>query len=198
MAQKRKRRPIYEFKPDRERIPLSKRLHLTALQKRQLLQWGLYSLLCLFLLIVQIVIMSRVSFRGATTDLVPTAILLICIISDAYAGSLFAIIASSLFVFSGASPGPYVIAYITVLGVAAAIFRQSFWRRGFRSNILCAGLALLCYELAVFGTGIFLSLTYWGRIGVFLHTWLLSFLVMLALYPLIRRIQKIGGETWRE
>ena len=197
MAQKR-RRPTYEFKPDRERVSFLKRFHLTALQKRQVLQWSLYALLCLFLLIVQIVIMSRVSFRGATTDLVPMAILLICVISDAYAGSLFAIIASTLFVFSGASPGPYAIAYITVLGVAAAIFRQSFWRRGFRSNIMCAGLALLLYELAIYGTGIFLSLTYWGRIGVFLLTWGLSFLVMLALYPLIRRIQKIGGETWRE
>jgi hypothetical protein len=197
MAQKR-RRPTYEFKPDRERVPLSKRLHLTALQKRQVLQWSLYGLLCLFLLIVQIVIMSQVSIRGATTDLVPMAILLICVISDAYAGSLFAIIASTLFMFSGASPGPYVIAYITVLGVAAALFRQSFWRRGFRSNIICAGLALLIYELAVFGTGIFLSLTYWGRIGVFFLTWGLSFLVMLALYPLVRRIQKIGGEIWRE
>lgn len=197
MAQKR-RRPTYEFKPDRERIPLSKKLHLTALQRRQVLQWSLYGLLCLFLLIVQIVIMSQVSIRGATTDLVPMAILLISVMSDAYTGSLFAIIASTLFVFSGAAPGPYVIAYITVLGVAAAFFRQSFWRRSFRSNILCSGLALLGYELAVFGTGIFLSLTYWGRIGVFLLTWGLSFLVMLALYPLVRRIQKIGGEIWRE
>ncbi len=197
MAQKR-RRPTYEFKPDRENAPLSKKLHLTALQKKQVLQWGLYGFICLFLLVIQDVIMSQVSLRGATTDLVPTAILLISVISDVYAGSLFAIIASTLFVFSGSAPGPYAIAFITVLAVAAAIFRQSFWRRGFRSNILCAGLALLGYELAIWGTGIFLSLTYWGRIGVFLLTWLLSFLVMLALYPLIRRIQKIGGETWRE
>jgi hypothetical protein len=64
--------------------------------------------------------------------------------------------------------------------------------------MLCAGLALLLYELAVWGTGVFLSLTYWSRISVFLIIWLLSFLVMLALYPLVRRIQKIGGETWRE
>ena len=196
MAQRR--RPNYEFKPDRENAPLSKKLHLTALQKRQVLQWSLYGLLCLGLLVIQDVIMSRIHIQGATTDLVPTAILLICVISDAYNGSLFALLASTLFVFSGSSPGPYVIAYITVLGVAAALFRQSFWRRGFRSNILCAGLALLIYELAVWGTGVFLSLTYWGRVGVFLLTWCLSFLVMLALYPLVKRIQKIGGETWKE
>ena len=163
-----------------------------------MLQWSLYGLLCLGLLVIQDVIMSRIHIQGATMDLVPTAILLICVISDAYNGSLFALLASTLFVFSGSSPGAYVIAYITVLGVAAALFRQSFWRRGFRSNILCAGLALLIYELAVWGTGVFLSLTYWGRIGVFFLTWCLSSLVMLALYPLVKRIQKIGGETWKE
>ena len=196
MAQRR--RPNYEFKPDKDRVPLRKRLHLTRLQQKQVLKWTLYGLLCLFLLIVQDVILSKADFRGATTDLVPAAILLIAVISDVYVGSLFAIIASTLFEFSGSAPGPYVIAYLTILAVAAAFFRQSFWRRGFRSNIICAGLALLVYELAIWGTGIFLGLTYWSRIGVFLLIWGLSFLVMLALYPLIRRIQKIGGETWRE
>ena len=142
--------------------------------------------------------MSQVSIQGATTDLVPMVILLIAVISDAYTGSLFALIASTLFEFSGSSPGPYVIGYLTVLGVAAAIFRQSLWRRGFRSNALCAGLALLIYELAIWGTGVFLGLTYWSRVSVFVMTWVLSFLVMLALYPLTRKIQKIGGETWRE
>lgn len=194
----KKRRPTYEFKPDREKVPLSKKLHLTALQKKQVLMWSLNGLVCLFLLVLQNVIMSRISMVGATTDLVPAAILLICVVYDAYDGSLFGIIASTLYVFSGAAPGPYAIGYLTVLGVAAALFRQSLWRRGFRSNALCAGSALLIYELAIWGTGVFLGLTYWSRIGVFLLTWGLSFLVMLALYPLIRRIQKIGGETWKE
>lgn len=197
MAQKR-RRSTYEFRPDKVQRSLTKLLHLTRLQKKQILQWSLYGLLCLVLLIIQDVVMSRVSFHGATTDLVPAAILLITVISDAYAGSLFVLIASTLYEFSGSAPGPYVIGYLTVLGVAAALFRQSVWRRGFRSNVLCAGLALLLYELAIWGTGVFLSLTYWSRIGVFALTWGLSFLVMLALYPLTRKIQKIGGETWKE
>ncbi len=197
MAQKR-RRTNYEFKPDREKIPLSKKLRLTALQRKQLLKWSLYALVCLAALIVQDVLMSRVSIRGATTDLVPAVILLVTVLSDCYNGSLFVFIASLMFVFSGSSPGPYVLAYLTIFGVGATVFRQMFWRRGFRSNILCAGLALLVYELAVWGTGIFLGLTYWGRFGVFIVTWLLSFAVMVALYPLARRIQKIGGETWKE
>ncbi len=198
MAQKRRKRTHYEFKPDNTRVPLRKQLHLTLLQKKQWLQWILNSLLCLLLLIIQDVIMSRVEIRGATTDLVPMVILLITVYSDAYVGSLFVLIASSLYYFSNTAPGPWAIAYLTVLGIGAAIFRQSCWRRGVRSNLLCAGLALLIYELAVWGTGIFLGLTFWGRLPVFFLTWLMSFVVMIVLYPLIQKIQRIGGETWRE
>ena len=194
----RRKRPNYEFKPDKAPKVLQKLLHLTALQRRQVLQWSLYGLLLVALLVLQDVIMSRVTIGGATTDLVPMAILLITVISDVYAGSLFAIIASTVYEFTGSAPGPYVVAFITVLGIAAAFFRQSFWRRGFRSHCICAGLALLVYELAVYGTGLFLGLTYFSRIGVFVTTWALSLAVMLALYPLIRKIQKIGGELWRE
>ena len=197
MAQRRKR-PNYEFKPDKAPKALQKLLHLTALQRRQVLQWSLYGLLLVALLVLQDVIMSRVSIGGATTDLVPMAIVLITVISDVYAGSLFALIASTMYEFTGSAPGPYVVAFLTIFGIAAAFFRQSFWRRGFRSNCICAGLALLAYELAVYGTGLFLGLTYFSRIGVFLNTWLLSALVMLLIYPLTSKIQKIGGELWRE
>ena len=195
---KRRRRTHYEFKPDVNRVPLHKKLHLTQLQRRQLLQWTLNGLLCLLLLVIQDVILTEVPLGSATTDLVPAAMLLIAVISDAYDGSLFLLLGSTFYVFSGSAPGPYAIAFLTLIGVAAALFRQSFWRRGFRSNILCAGLALLIYELAVFGTGIFLGLTHWGRLSIFVTTWALSFGVMLALYPLTRAIQKIGGEIWRE
>ena len=93
----------------------------------------------------------------------------------------------------------YVYCYVvSFFLLTAAFFRQSWWHRGFRSYTLCAGLALLVYELAIYGTGLFLGLTYWSRFGVFFLTWVLSFGVMLALYPLIRKIQKIGGEQWRE
>ena len=197
MAQKR-RRSNYEFKPDARKIPLAKLLHLTLQQRHELLKWALYALVCLAMLILQDVIMSRVSIRGATTDLVAAAILLITIVSDAYDGSLFAILASILFVFTGSAPGPYAVAYLTLFGVGATLLRQMVWRRDFRSNLFCGGLALLFYELAVWGTGLFLGLTYFSRIGVFVLNWALSFGVMLALYPLIRKIQKIGGELWRE
>lgn len=194
----RRRRVKYEFKPDIQRIPLLKKLHLTQLQQKRLLKWSLYAVICILLLAIQDVVMSQISIRGATTDLVPCAILLIAVMEDAYNGSLFALISSMLYVFSGSASGPYAIGFLTFLGVGAAVFRQMYWRRGFSSNLLCAGIALMLYELAIYGTGVFLSLTYWSRIGVFLLTGLFSWIVMLALYPLIRVTQKIGGETWTE
>lgn len=194
----KRRRVKYEFKPDVQRAPWLKKLHLTKIQRKSLLKWSLYGLVCLLLLAVQDVIMSQVSIRGATTDLVVCAILLITVLEDAHNGSLFALISSMVYVFSGSAPGPYIIAYLCFLGVAAAVFRQMYWRRGFTSNVLCAGIALMLYELAVYATGVFLGLTYFSRIDVFLLTGLLSWVVMLALYPLIRVIQKIGGETWTE
>lgn len=194
----RRKRVKYEFKPDVQRPVWLKRLYLTRLQKLTLLKWSLYGVVLLLLLAVQDVIMSRVSIQGATTDLLPCAILLITVMENVYTGSLFALISATMFVFTGSAPGPYVIAYLCFLGIGAAAFRQLYWHRSFSSTVLCAGIALMVYELAIYGTGVFLSLTYWSRIGVFALTGLISWCLMLPLYPLIHLIQKIGGETWKE
>ena len=100
--------------------------------------------------------------------------------------------------FSGSAPGPYAIAGISILGIAGALFREYFWRRGFASDVLCAGCAMALYELSIFGTGLFLGLTRWNRLGVFWLTAVLSILVMIPMYPVISNIHRIGGETWKE
>lgn len=195
---RRRRRSHYEFKPDAEGKKLLQLLHLTQLQRQMLLRWALYSALCILLLVVQDVVMSRIHIFGATTDLAVSAILLISIMEDSDNGGLFALLASVFYVFSGSAPGPYAVALITVLALAAAIFRQMYWRRGFTSNVLCAAIAVMLYELTVYGIGVFLGLTYFGRIGVFITTGILSCIMLLPLYPLVRVIGKIGGETWKE
>jgi len=195
---RRRRRTNYEFKPDVQGKNWLQLLHLTRLQRLQLLRWTLYSLVCLALLVVQDVVMSRIHIFGATTDLAVAAILLVAIMEDSDNGGLFALFASMFYVFSGSAPGPYVIAVIAFLAIGLAIFRQMFWRRGFTSNVLCAAIAVMVYELAVYGIGVFLGLTYFGRIGVFALTGILSCIALLPLYPLVRVIGKIGGETWKE
>ena len=204
MAQKRKqnsarrRRQRYEFKPDALGTSWLKKLYLTKQQQRTLLRWTLFAAVCIAGEVVQDVLMSRFSFLGATTDLVSCAILLITVAIGSEQGSYFVLIASSVYYFSGSAPGPYAIAYLSLLGIAGALFRENFWRRGFASDVLCAAVALIAYELSVFGTGLFLGLTTWHRFGVFLLTTAMTVLVMIPLYPLVSRIDQIGGETWKE
>lgn len=194
MARRRK----YEFKPDPKGTNLLKVLHLTKQQRLQYLKWTLYAALCILLLIVQDVIMSRVRISGATTDLAVCGILLISIIAGSEDGGLFALIASTIYWFSGSAPGPYVIAVITFLTIAATLFRQAYWHRGFGSTMLCAGIAMMLYEIIMFLIGIFIGRTMWTRFGVFVLTGALTVAVMFALYPLAKVIGKIGGETWKE
>lgn len=188
----------YEFKPDPKGTNLLKKLYMTRLQRLQLLKWGLYTFVCIFALVVQDVILSRFRISGATTDLAVCIILLIGIYEGIETGGLFALIASTFYWFSGSAPGTYVIALLTFLTIGVTLFRHSFWRRGFGSTTLCTGIAIIIYEMAIFAVGIFSGLTIWDRAGVFLLTGLLTCLVMVPLYPLVKTIAKIGGNTWKE
>ena len=113
-------------------------------------------------------------------------------------GIVFVIIASCLYYFSGSSPGPLCVALITFLGVGACLFRQMYWHRNRGSIVLCAGLALMLYELGTFAVGMFSGLTRWDRLSTFAVTGALSIAVMIPLYSLINRIGQIGGNTWKE
>ena len=188
----------YEFKPDAKGSGWLKRLYLTKLQRMNLLKWSLYAIICVLLLVIQDVIMSRVSILGATTDLAPMAILLITILLGSEYGSTFVLIASTLYWFSGSAPGAYVIALLCFFGIFGTLLRQLHWRRGLGSTVITAGLALLLYELSVFLAGILLGLTRWNRIGMFILTALLSWIIMVPLYPLTYKIGQIGGEPWKE
>ena len=194
----RRRKRSYQFKPDRTGTGFLKKLYLTKKQRLTLAKWSFYALTCLLALVVQDVIMSQVRIFGATTDLAVCAILLITVLEGSEKGSLFALIASTLYVFAGTAPGSYAIAFITIYGVLAALFREGVWRRGLSSTVLCAGVAMLLYEISVFSTGIFLGLTLWRRFFIFVLTGAISSLVMLPLYPIVFKIGSIGGEPWKE
>ena len=212
MATNRRRRPSrssyrpapsqkrhqYEFKPDPKVNTFFKKLYLTRVQRLHLLKWGLYSLLCLFLLVLQDSMLSQFRLFGATTDLAAAVIILISIHEGMEKGGLFALLASTIYWCAGSAPGPYSIAYITFLTIGASYIRQSFWRRSFGSTGLCTAAVIFVYELAVFGTGIFQHLTIWSRLGVFLCAAFMSCIVMLPVYPVVRAIGKIGGDSWIE
>lgn len=187
-----------EFRPDSQDPGLMKKLHLTQVQRDTLLKWGLYIAVIVVLCMIQDVIMSQVTIFGATTDLAVCAILLITVIEGIDVGSIFVLIASCLYYFSGSSSGPLSVGLITFLGIGACLFRQMYWHRNQGSIVLCAGIALMLYELGTFLMGIFSELTRWDRLGSFVTTGLLSLAVMIPLYSLINRIGRIGGNTWKE
>ena len=194
----RLRQPKHEFRPDTLGSGWLKRLYMTRLQRLNILKWFLYALLCVLLLVLQDVILSRFQVLGATTDLAPAAILLISVLVGAEYGSIFVLVASTLYWFSGSAPGAYCIALLCFASIAVSLFRQAYWRRGFSSTVLCAGVALMIYETGVFLAGMLLGLTQWGRFYRFALTGAMSWAVMLPLYPLCFKIGLIGGQPWKE
>ena len=197
--QKRVRRSLVsEFKPDAPLVSPLKGMRFTHLQWLQILRWLSYIGICVLCLVIQDSIMSRVSIFGATTDLAVAAMLLITVLEGSEVGSVFILIASTVFYFSGSAPGPYSVGLLTILGLGASLFRQMVWHRSRGSIVLCAGLAAIIYEIGLYFTGLFMGLTSWYRLPRFLITGLLTAAVMFPLYYFIYRIGQIGGYTWKE
>ena len=188
----------YEFRPDRSETSLLSKLYLTQKQRLSILKWSLYAVLLLVLSLLQDVILCRFPVFGATTDLIPCAIVLICVIQGAESSCVFSLIAACMYQFSGTAPGYYVIALLPALGIAAALFRQTYLRKSFGTVMVCAGLSMMLYELILYGIGLATALILPGKILIFIFAGGLSALVMPLLYPLIKLIEKIGGETWKE
>lgn len=198
LFRKFRKQNLSEFKPDPKTATWAKTARLTRQQRLRLTKWALYVLTIVMCLVVQDVIMSQIRILGATTDLAVCAILLITVLEGTEVGSLFVLIASTVYYFSGSAPFPYCVALMTILGTAATMLRQMFWHRSKGSIVLCTALALTGYEIGLFVIGILQELTRWDRIGSFLMTALYSSLVLIPLYNLIYKIGLIGGNTWKE
>ena len=198
LVKERKRRNDLDFKPDVQKATWVKTNRLTKQQQLRLLRWMLYVLMVAACLILQDVIMSQFSIFGTTTDLPACAILLITVMEGTEIGSIFVLIASTLYYFSGNAPTAFCIGLMTVFGISATLFRQMFWHRSKGSIILCAAIALTCYELGLFVVGLGGELTHWGRLPAFVMTAVYSCLALIPLYSLIYKIGLIGGNTWKE
>ena len=187
-----------EFKPDRPYANWFSQHMPTRKQRKTFLKWLLYVLVLLVLSVLQDVVFSRIRLAGATTDLVPCAIFLFCILEGTESGSVFSLICGLLYVFSGNSPGIFSLVLITFIATFTSVFRQAYLQKGFGTAMLCVGSAMFMYEILVFLVGVAMGLTYWGRVYGFLITAALSLIAAPVLYPLGLSIGKIGGETWKE
>ena len=188
----------YDFRPDSVQTGSLDKIFLTQRQRFGLLRWTLYGLLGLLGLIVQDVVLCRISYLGGGTDLVPCLIIMIAALEGAEEGSIFALIASVVYFFSGSAPGPYMIPLITGIAIFMAILRQACLPRGFFSILLCAALGMAAYEMLLFAIGMFLGNIPMIRMEAMLRTALYTLCAFPIAYPLARLIGKIGGETWKE
>ncbi|MBO5836491.1 MAG: hypothetical protein J6Q92_01190 [Oscillospiraceae bacterium] len=187
-----------EFKPDKPRLGFFSKLFLTQQQRKTLLKWLLYALFLVALSVVQDVLLCRVRIFGATTELVPCGIFLICLAEGLEGGSVFSLVASGLYLFSGTAAGYYSIPLITALAVAVTFFRQAYLKKGFLATMLCTVFAVTVYEMLVFFIGAFLELTSLSRIGGFFLMAMMTNLAAPVLYPVVRAISTIGGNEWKE
>lgn len=187
-----------DFRPDPEGSGDFGKLLLTRQQRRRLTRWSLYALVCLLALLMQDVLMCRIELFGAVTDLVPCLILMVCTMQDAQTGSVFVLVASCLYVFSGSAPGPYTIPILVAVAIFLVIFRQSYLQQGFMTILLCTAAGMIVYEMSIFCVGLFLKLTNTDHAAVFLKSALLSLAVVPLAYPVLLSIGKIGGDTWKE
>lgn len=187
-----------EFKPDKPSTSLLSHLILTKKQQRTVLKWSFYGLLLVALSVLQDVLLSQVRLFGATTELIPCAIFLICILEGAHSGSIFTLVAALLYLFSGTAPGPYSMVAITVFAIGVSILRQAYLQESFSSAFLCAALAMVLYVLTNFAFGLFLGLTPLSRFFGFLITAALSMLAVPILYPILKAIGAFGGYSWKE
>ena len=187
----------HEFRPDKPKFSLLNYLILAPSQRRNLLKWGLYTVMLVALSVLQDVVLSKVRLFGATTELIPCAIFLICILEGVQHSCIFALVSGLLYLFSGTAPGVYSMVAITFCAVGVCILRQTYLQERFSSAMLCVSLAMILYVLVNFIFGLFLGLTIWSRFPGFLITVVLSLLAVPVLYPLFKAIGKIGGQVWK-
>lgn len=193
-----KRKEVQDFRPDVNPSTFSKTVRLSRFQKQQLLKWFLYTMTFILFLVIQDVVMSQLRLFGATTDLPVCVILLIAMLEGTRVGSLFLLIASVLYYFTGSSPGAYCVALITFLGIIAVLLRQMYLHRSKGSMVVCTGIAVIAYEIGIFVSGILTGRTIWPRLPVFVFTGLYSALALIPLYTVLEKISVIGGNAWKE
>lgn len=188
----------YEFRPDSAHTDSLDKIFLSQRQRFSLLRWTLYGLFTLLGLVVQDVVLYRVDYYGGGTDLVPCMIFMIAALEGGETGSIYALIASLVYYFSGSAPGPYMIPAVTAIAVFGAIFRQACLPRGFFSILLCTALGMIVYEMILFGMGFFLGNIPLHRVKPMALTALYTQAALPVCYPIARVIGKIGGEVWKE
>ena len=172
-----------------------KHLHLTRRQWLGVLRWTLYSLLLLFVLLLQTVVLSRLPVFGAKLAPVSLVIICVCIREGPEKGGLFALLGSLFWCMSGADYGNLAVAILPVGSILAAVLCRSAFRQRLLSALLfCFGICLL-YDLTVFAFKLLLEkLAPENLWRVLLPGTCLTMLFVPLIYFPVKLIHRIGGK----
>ena len=186
----------YDFQPDRPKTNLLDKIYLTKKQRYNLLRWTLHALFLLTISLLQDVILCRMNIFGATTDLVPGAIFMLCAALGCERGCVMTLIAGALFQFSGMGPGMYIIAIIPFIGIGLSMLQQSLLRKTVFSDLVTAAVAIMAYEFIIFGISVAIGETALFRVISVVATGVMTVIGSLLMYPIFTAIEKIGGSPW--
>lgn len=187
-----------EFRPDSTGASLISKLYITPSQRKKLYRWLSYSAICIALLVIQDVILWRFELLGGVIDIVPAAIVLVCVMEGAESGGVFSLCASIFYYYSGSAPGAYCIALLVLPSVMVAMFRQNYLRRGFWGHWMCTAAAVMVYQMGVFLMAVFFGNTYFSHWLSFLMNGALGLAALPVVYPLLNAVSQIGGDKWKE
>lgn len=171
-----------------------KHFHLTRRQWKAVLKWTIYSLLFLFVLIVQDVILSQYPIFGIKISWVPLFIVCVCIREGPESGGLFALLTALIWCLSGADYGNISVAVIPIGSILAAVLCRSVLTVRFFPTFL-GGLAVsLINETLIFIFKVVLASVHMSNyLRVLLPGVALSLVLLPPLYFTVKAVSRIGG-----
>ena len=167
------------------------KLYITPRQWLHFLRWALYSLLLLFVAMLQTVVLAgRVSI---CPDLVPIVITCVCLREGPERGGTFALLTSLLWCLTGIDQGSVAIAVQTIVPVVGSLISRAVLTNRFIPCLIIAFVTVFLEQSVMF----FLKFFFGNAAGVLFLTKLLpcvliSTLVQPPIYWLVKRIAKIG------
>lgn len=117
--------------------------------RKSILMWGLFSLLLLLVVLIQTVLLGKLSVFGVHFDLLPLLVCAVAVAFGAEAGGLFALCAGLFWALSGGSDGSILLVCLTLSAVLSGYLCDAVFHRRRTTALLMALMSLL---LCGFGT----------------------------------------------
>lgn len=169
------------------------KLYITPRQWLHILRWSLYSLLFLFAMMTQTVVLGNRQIFGIIPDFIPIVITCVCVKEGPQRGGWFALITSLVWFLSGADYGSVSIALLTVLPVTAGLLCHSVLTNRFLPCLLVNFLVLFLQHSIIF---LFKFLIDGMAASLFVQKLLPCVLISLIAQPiiyfLVKKIHLIG------